>query len=95
MFQGGSLSVGGGIRTQNPQKNVLYYFGHHITMGKESAGEESEKVKAGPEKDRQQREGHRGRHGVGGSSSEAQYHLYQVFNKTKYETGACGMKSVL
>lgn len=53
------------------------------------------KVKAGPEKDRQQREGHRGRHGVGGSSSEAQYHLYQVFNKTKYETGACGMKSVL
>lgn len=24
-----------------------------------------------------------------------EYHIYHVINKTKYETGACGMKSVL
>lgn len=32
--------------------------------------------------------------GLGGCSLEAPYHLYQVLNKTKYETGACGLKSV-
>lgn len=71
---------------------MLYYFQFHITTAKVCREGVRKKVKTAHEKERQQR-GTRGQTGVEGSSSEA--HLYWIFNKTKYETGACGMISVL
>lgn len=71
--------------------NMLYYSGYLVTMARASAGGKWRRDMR--KTDSRERDG--ARRGVAGSSSEAQYHLYQVFNKTKYETGACGMKSVL
>lgn len=59
---------------------------------KEKSGEESK----GKTWARQTAErGQKGADRVGGNSSEAQYHQYQVINKTKYDTGACGIIYVL
>lgn len=58
---------------------------------KEKSGEESK----GKTWARQTAErGQKGADRVRGNSSEAQYHQYQV-NKTKYDTGACGIIYVL